>query len=325
MKSWHIDSLNEVVLKENTLIASEGERKLKISKLALSGASISSFAARNNKDITVMGHSAVAFVTEDDEVNQFKLGARVVISPFIKSVLGGEVSYKVMGVDVNGLMQDFVCVPVGNIFALPDGITDDEAVFAEYIAMGSKVFSELNCESGDYVVIVGAGTLGLIACQLAGYYQMVPILIDMDADRLEMAKKWNVCYTLNPTFDNLERKVEEITGGRMCEGAVFTSDGTDLNAALRLVKSEREVVIAGYNLCDKQNIDMDIVLKRQLNLKGICNGAGEMPSAINLLANHIIRTDGLITDRADFDDFPKVFAKGREYSFKNDTVLINFN
>ena len=75
----------------------------------------------------------------------------------------------VLGVDVNGLLSDFVSVPAENVYALPDGIPDDEAIFAEYIALGNNVLNSLEAGKGDFLVIVGASTLGLIIAQLALY------------------------------------------------------------------------------------------------------------------------------------------------------------
>lgn len=325
MKAWHIENFNGIKLEEGTLTPQEGEVKVKVSKVALSSMDISGFSSRDNNGVLVPAHSAIAYVCADDDELGFKLGSRVVVSPYIKTVEHGETIVKTMGVDMDGLLRDFVCVPTENVFPLPDGIADDAAVFAEYIAMGNKVFSALPCNEGDYVVVVGAGTLGLVLCQMAMYYQMVPVLVDLDSEKLDLAKKWDVYYTLNPTFDNLERKVEEITGGRMCEAAVFTSEGVDLNTALRLVKNGSEVVIAGYTSYSKHNIDIETVLKKQLVLKGVSDGAGEMPSAINLLANNIVHTDGIITERAYFDDVPKIIEECIKYPYKYNTVLFTID
>ncbi|MDE5601152.1 MAG: zinc-binding dehydrogenase [Clostridia bacterium] len=324
MKSWHIGNFNEVNLKEGTLVPREGEVKLKVSKVALSSTDMSCFANREDKhSVTVPAHAAVAYVTGDDEARGFKLGARVVVNPYIKTVEHGETVIKTMGVDTDGLLQDFVCVPAENVFHLPDGISDEEAVFAECIAMGNKVFSELSCDRGDYIVIVGAGTLGLILCQLAMYYQTVPILIDLDNEKLELARMWDICYALNPTYDNLERRVEEITGGRMSEAAVFTTEGVGLNSVLHLVKNGSEVVIAGYSTSEKHYVGSDFILRKQLQVKGVCNGYGEMPSAINLLANKIVKTNGIITSRETFDDVPKIFEECVKYPYQLNTVLVD--
>ena len=324
MKAWHIENLKDVKQVEAAVQRKEGEVKVKTSKVAMSSTDLSFFADEKH-DFYVPGHAALAYVSEADEDSGFKLGARVIISPFRTVTEHGVESVKTMGVDVDGLLRDFTCLPQENVFALPDGITDEEAVFAEYIAMGNNVFESLDCEKGDYIVIVGASTLGLILGQLATYYQFVPILVDMDAEKLALAEKWDIYYTLNPTYDNLERRVEQITGGRMSEVAIIAGESVPLNTALRLVKSQGQIILAGYVLKSKQPVDTDVILKKQLVMRGVCNGEGEMSSAINLLANKVIHTEGLIDHEIDFEDFPKFVDECVKYPHKFNKVLINFD
>ncbi len=322
MKQWRINN-EGVTLVEKAGVREEGQVKVKISKVAVSSADLSHLATCDKDSAIVPGHSAVAYVSEADEDSGLKLGSRVVISPYITQKEHGIDVVKTMGVDIDGLLSDFVCLPYENVFALPDGVSDEDAVFAEYIAMGNNVFESLDCEKGDYVVIVGASTLGLIISQLALYYQIVPILIDMDADKLALAQKWGVAYTLNPTYDSLERRVEEITGGRMSEGAIFAGESVDINSAIRLVKNEGDVVIAGYATRAKHSVDAYSILKKQLKLKGVCNGDGEMSSAINLIANKVVKTDGIISADANFGEVPQVVENCVKYPYQYSKILIN--
>ena len=269
MKQWRINKDDGAILVESASVREEGQVKLKLSKVAVSSQDMSNFATLSKSDAITPGHSAVAYVSESDDESGLKLGARVVVSPYVRVQEYGVDVVKTMGVDVDGLLSDFVCVPFENVFPLPDGVSDEEALFAEYIAMGDNVFEALELEKGDYIVILGASTLGLIISQMANYYQFVPILIDLDSDKLALAQKWGVCYTLNPTYDNLERRVEEITGGRMSEAAVFAGESVNINSAIRLVKNEGDVIIAGYATRAKHSIDAYPILKKQLKVKGV--------------------------------------------------------
>ncbi len=322
MKQWHINKDEGVVLVDSVQQRQEGEVKVKLSRIAISSQDLSHLANEDKSGAVVPGHSAVAFVSEADEESGFKLGSRVVLSPYVNVKEHGVDVIKTMGVDLDGLLCDFACLPLENVFALPDGVSDNEAVFAEYIAMGNNVFEALDCEKGDYVVILGASTLGLILGQLAMYYQYVPILIDMDTDKLALAQKWGVCYTLNPIYDNLERRVEQITGGRMCEASIFAGESVDVNTAIRLVKSQGKVVLSGYSTRAKHDIDACLILKKQLQIIGVCNGDGEMSSAINLLANKVISTEGLAVATANFDELPEVVENCINYPYQFSKIMI---
>ncbi|HIU99463.1 MAG TPA: zinc-binding dehydrogenase [Candidatus Limadaptatus stercoripullorum] len=326
MKAWHIENLNRIKLVESVLPKREGEIKLKMSKVAISSTDFAYFAAgeedEHGKSVVVPGHSAVAYVSSEDSAAGLKLGARVVVSPFVRYEEHGVAKVKVLGVDTDGLLGDFASVPEENVYALPDGIPDDEAIFAEYIALGNNVLNSMEADKGDFVVIVGASTLGLVLSQLALYYQMIPILVDLDAEKLALAASWGVYYLLNPTYDNLERRVEEITGGRMAEASVYVGDGVPFDCAFRLVKDKGEVVVAGYSVRAGHNADVADILAKQLRVIGVADGYGEMSSAINLLANRIVKTEGLIGARIGFDEVPEMVEQCAEYPYQYNKILI---
>lgn len=325
MKQWIIENLNEINLVDGDAIQrAEGEVKLKIAKVAISATDCAPYI-NDDAHTKVIGHSAIGYVSEADEDSGLKLGSRVVISPFIKVREHGVDNIKTMGIDIDGLLRDFVSIKEENVLQLPESVSDDEAIFCDHIAIGNKVFGSFDCNKGDYIVIVGASTLGLMLSQLALYYQMVPILVDLDGDKLQLAEKWGVCYTLNPTFDNLERRVEEITGGRLAEAAIFAGEAVGVNSAIRLVKNDGDVIVAGYGFYTKHKIDTSNILRKQLRLKGVCNGVGEMSSAINLLANKIVKTEGLISAQANFEEVPDVLKNCVQYPYQYSKIIINID
>lgn len=320
MRKWCIENETEIKLVENLVTRGDDEIKVKMSKVALSADDIVHFL--QDEEHIVPGHSGVAYVSEADESLGFKLGSRVIVSPFIKTEKHGVERVDVLGVNKDGLLLDFISLPAENVYAIPDGISDDEAVFTDYVALGSSIIESMDCQKGDYILISSASTVGLILAQIAIYYQLVPILVDINRDRLKLAEKWGVYYTLNPMFDNLERRVEEITGGRMCDFAVFTGDSIPFANMARLVKENGVVIVSGYSSHRKHQLDMSVILDKKLTVKGVADGIDEMSSAINLLANKIIKIDGVITETVYFEDVPEILKKCEEYPYQYNNILI---
>lgn len=320
MRKWCIENETEIKLVENLVTRGDDEIKVKMSKVALSADDIVHFL--QDEEHIVPGHSGVAYVSEADESLGFKLGSRVIVSPFIKTEKHGVERVDVLGVNKDGLLLDFISLPAENVYAIPDGISDDEAVFTDYVALGSSIIESMDCQKGDYILISSASTVGLILAQIAIYYQLVPILVDINRDRLKLAEKWGVYYTLNPMFDNLERRVEEITGGRMCDFAVFTGDSIPFANMARLVKENGVVIVSGYSSHRKHQLDMSVILDKKLTVKGVADGIDEMSSAINLLANKIIKIDGVITETVYFEDVPEMLKKCEEYPYQYNNILI---
>ncbi|MDD4839642.1 MAG: zinc-binding dehydrogenase [Clostridia bacterium] len=292
----------------------EGEVKVKLSKIALSRTDLNLYMGVEEDIYPIIpSHSAIGYVSEADEGSGFKLGARVAIDPFVdvSSFSVGKERAKaieVMGITRNGLLADFANVPVECVYALPEGIKDEEAIFLDYISFGSKVFENYDFNKGDYVAIIGSGIFQLILGQLAIYYQIVPILIDQNADKLDDAKNFGIYYTIDASSEDVSERVKEITGGRMAEFSVFLPKETLFNVAVDITMQGGTVIIAGFDkVSDKLSADVSSILKKQLTIIGVNNGANETASAINLLANKIIKTEGLISKEVDFASASNLF------------------
>lgn len=314
MKAWQIVAKEEVKLIERNLVMDAGDVKVKITKAAISSTDLAILMGKSGNLPIIPVRCAVGQVSEFDELSGLKKGERVVINPYFidedvpfdknKTVVP---NVEVMGVDRDGLLCDFAVVPHSKVCFLPEGITDNEAIFVEYIAMGIKVIEALNVNKGDYMVILGANALGNIIAQLAIYYQIVPILVDTDAHKLTQAESYGVYYTLNPTNCSVSDKVMEITGGEMAEYCVYEARNTMLPSyATTITKEGGTIVVAGYNyFVEGLQIDLGKILEKQHTIIGIKNGYGEIYSAINLLANKAVKTDGLVDIEIDFKDVPR--------------------
>ncbi|MCQ2409490.1 MAG: zinc-binding dehydrogenase [Clostridia bacterium] len=325
MKAWKVKNQENVTLDEFTLERKEGEVKVKISKALISSTDICALKDEG-MHILVPCHSAVGYVSESD-TSLLKFGTRVVVSPFVEVNDDGKKRVETMGVNRDGFLQDFINLPERNVYAVPEGLSikDEDVIFAEYIATAINVLEAVDSEKGNYIVVAGASTLGLIIAQIAIYYQLVPILVDLDSSKLELAKSLGIYYMLNPTFDNLEEHVKRTTGARMCDAAIIAGEGVALRTVPYLVKDEGQIVVCGYNIREKGHIETDVVLKKQLKIVGVNNGYGEMPSAINLLANKVVKTEGLINHTIDFKDFPSIIKPCIDYPYQYNKILIDFD
>ncbi|MCL2177045.1 MAG: zinc-binding dehydrogenase [Firmicutes bacterium] len=271
-----------------------------------------------------LGTKAVGVISDD--AHNFKRGQRVVVDPFIACGScymcktqtvnkQGNVNCSDVQTYINvlggGLLSDFAYVPVTNLYELPSSIKDEDAIFAEYIALGLNALSQISLEKAEYVAIFGGGITGNILAQLVLYYQAVPIIIDDDEHKLEIAKAHGVYYTVNAKTENVQSKIREITSSRGAEvGVYIASSNLDLGDMLGSMDEYGRVCILGteYN---KQylNVSLTQILSRQLNVLGVKSGYGFMAQAINILANKAVNLTGLTREVVQFKDVPKVLEK----------------
>ncbi len=313
MKAWKIEGPSELELIETKSKRAAGQIRVKLSTCALSATDLAYYRGTNHRSGIVPSHSAVGFVSEADDESELKLGQRVLLSPYIED---SEVEVenpsqrkiKIMGVDVDGFLSDFVNVPQNNVYVLPEGIKDEEAVFIDYIALANQVIENFDFEKGDYLLIIGASTFGLVIAQLALYYQLVPIIVDKYDDRLKLAEELGVYYTVNFRRDDVDLVLKEITGGRMADFTVFEPRELPFSLAHDYTREGGTVVVSGYNnFVMSFDADIEKIFAKQITIKGVNNGIDEITSAINFLANHVVRTEILVGEVYDFEDAPKAF------------------
>lgn len=175
----------------------------------------------------IVGHEMSGVVEELGEgVETFKPGDQVIVSPavfcgqceFCKSglehycpngaVIGGEGFDKVLP----GGFAEFVKAPVQTLYLKPQTVSFPAAALAEPLGGSYKgLISYSGLVVGEDVVIIGAGTMGLLLTQIAhaaGAGNL--ILVDIADFKLESAKKCGATHTINSTKQDPNKAVTAI-------------------------------------------------------------------------------------------------------------------
>ncbi|MDR1939618.1 MAG: zinc-binding dehydrogenase [Clostridiales bacterium] len=339
MKGWEITS-KEVfsLIEREAAVLPDDQVKVKITKSALTSTDGALYSGLGDKYPIIPGRAATGIVSESTS-DKFERGQRVVISPYVntaaqnghahseqqKELLFSDID--ILGVNRDGFLRDFVVLPVENVVHMPDGINDDEAVFVEHIALALKALDVLNVQNNEYVAILGANSLCDIFAQLVMYYHGVPIIIDTNNELLSVCRSNGIYYTINPTETDCINRVLEITGGRMAEHVVFESRARlPFYSALSLARKKGTVALMGFNVfSDKIELNMTPLLKKQLTFTGINNGYNEIASAINILANKILKLDGLVSHKISFEEAPDTIKGMLLNPLNYRSIIVNNN
>lgn len=220
------------------------------------------------KDGTILGHEAVGTIVEvGSGVSKFKPGDRVVV-PAITSCgtcaycRVGQASHCqsvggigwILGHLVDGTQAEFVRVPFGetSLHSVPEGLSDEEVIFLSDILPTGYEMGVLNgrVKTGDDVVVIGAGPVGLAAmatAKLNGAKQV--IAVDLDDFRLEQAKEhFGATASVNSGDPGWEDQIRALTKG-VGPDVVMEAVGIPqtLEAAFRLVKPYGNVANLGVH------------------------------------------------------------------------------
>jgi L-iditol 2-dehydrogenase len=156
---------------------------------------------------------------------------------------------------------------------------------------------------GAAVAVVGTGMIGSLivqALRIAGCATIIGI--DLDEDRLQLARRLGATHAIKADATNLLETVRSLTGGRGVD-ASFEVVGMSptLKTVIDCVRKGGSVTLVG-NLKPQVDLPLQLVVTRQLSLIGSCASAGEYPECLELIASGKIKVDELISATSSLED-----------------------
>jgi L-iditol 2-dehydrogenase len=259
----------------------------------------------------IMGHEASGTISEvGEKVIGWNRGDRVT---FDSTVYCGSCWYcqrgainlcdnrRVLGVSCEDYRQDgafaeYVAVPQRILYCLPEAVSFERAAMVEAVSVAVHAVERTPVSLGDTAVVVGAGMIGLLVVQalrLAGCANI--IAVDLDAERLKLARRLGADLSLKADDCDVLEEVKRYTRGRGADLAMEVV-GTSLtvNSALACVRKGGGVTLVG-NLKPSVELPLQTVVTRQITLYGSCASSGEYPACLELMARGAIDVEALIS------------------------------
>jgi len=187
-------------------------------------------------DGRILGHEGIGVVQETGPgVSTFHTGDRVLISCITSC---GKCDYCrkgmyshcrvggwILGNTIDGTQAEYVRIPYADtsLYAVPEGATEEALVMLSDILPTGFECGVLDGQvtPGDRVAIVGAGPVGLAVLLTAQFYSPADIIvIDLDDNRLEVARSFGATATVNSSQCSAVQRVMELTGGAGVDVAI---------------------------------------------------------------------------------------------------------
>ena len=187
-------------------------------------------------DGRILGHEGVGVVEEvGSAVTGFKKGDRVLIS-CISSCGKCEYCKKgmyshcekggwILGHLIDGTQAEYVRIPFADnsLYHIPENADEEALVMLSDILPTAFECGVLNgqVKPGDTVAIVGAGPIGLAVLITAQFYTPAEIImIDIDDNRLHVAKTFGATQTINSNNENAAEKIMNLTAKKGVDVAI---------------------------------------------------------------------------------------------------------
>jgi L-iditol 2-dehydrogenase len=273
----------------------------------------------------VMGHEAAGVIEQvGGKVDGFAAGDRVTFDSMVSCgtcdfCRHGQINLcdnrMVLGVSCgdyrrHGAFAEYVSVPARILYKLPDNLSFERAALTEAVSIAVHAVHLKPPAAGDATVVVGAGMIGVLTIQvLKAKGARTIVAVDVDAQKLELARRMGATHTVNAANADVPATVADITSGRGADVAYeVVGHGNTVANAIRSVRKGGTVVIIG-NLSPTVELPLQSVVTREISVLGSCGSNGEIPECIDLLARGIIDVDPIISLTAPLDAGPALFAR----------------
>ncbi|HOK81583.1 MAG TPA: zinc-binding dehydrogenase [Clostridia bacterium] len=314
MKLYRTNGNNEFEITESDASWEPGLVKLKISTILPTMTDIFVYQGKMNINYPVVPcRAATAIVSEDRPEYGLKRGAKVIINPYILSSADEEGYARIAtyGIEADGFLRDFVALPPENLIPFPEEVKEEEGVFTDIVALALAAINSFNLEKGDYIAVIGDSILSNLICQLALYYQAIPIYVFSDERHLSIAEKCGIFYTVNETKEDTYQRVLNITGGRLADHTILhAKSGVSPNFLYTLCARGGDCTIVSFSpILPRLETDIGIISQKQLTVRGVSCGLDEINSAVNMIAQKYLKFAQFIDKRATLEEAPEVFAE----------------
>jgi L-iditol 2-dehydrogenase len=278
----------------------------------------------------IPGHEFAGTVVEvGPDVRGFDPGQRVTVEP---SLVCGQCyncthgryniceHLEVIGCQTTGAMADYVTTPAAKAFLLPDDVTWDQAALVEPLAVAVHAVRVAQVRAGANLLILGAGTIGLMALQAAKAMGAGDVIItDLLQDRLDLALQLGADKAVNPATSDLVPVLEETFGPQRAD-VIIECVGVAATArdAIGVARKGTRIVLAGV-FEEEVSVNLGLVQDRELELVGTLMYVKEdFATALELLRDGKVQADPLITHRFPLDQAAEAFvaADSREDALK---------
>ncbi|WP_276854320.1 zinc-binding alcohol dehydrogenase family protein [Enterocloster lavalensis] len=281
------------------------------------------------------GHEFSAEILEIDENDRgLKPGMVVVCNPYFNcgecysckhGLVNACMSNQTMGVQREGAFSEYITMPLERIY---DGKGLEPMVLAiiEPLCISYHGVKRAGVKGGDKVLIVGAGTIGILAAVAAKQKGAEVYIADVSRVKLDYAREFGVDgVVLADGPEAYERAVKEITGGN---GFDVTIEAVGLPSTFQncidAAAFGGRMVLIGVG---KENLDFNFTMiqKKELNVFGSRNALKpDFLELIDLVKEGKIPLKKIITDVYKFDQAPRAFQELNENAGRMLKVMIDF-
>jgi threonine dehydrogenase-like Zn-dependent dehydrogenase len=260
---------------------------LRVSTNGICGSDMSGYIGQNSLRVPplIMGHEFSGRIAEIGsgapklyDTTSAEVGQHVVVNPLLwcgtcdLCLLGRQNlcrHRRIIGIHRPGGLAEYVAVPASACHLIPPGLTDLHAALTEPLSCGIRAVAQTGVKPEDTLLILGAGSIGLLCLVAARGAGLSRILItDTSAGRLEIARELGAAETIDASRGDVLGEVHRLTDGL---GAVAVIDAVGVDStreqAVRGVRPGGRAVLMGLHH-ETSELAANYVVRQEVEVVG---------------------------------------------------------
>lgn len=215
---------------------------------------------------------------------------------------------RVLGIHTDGGMTEQISVPLDRVHKAPVELSFDELALCETLSIGVQAVKRGQVETGETVLIVGAGPIGLGALVAARARGARTLVSDPIAENRVAAVAMGADGVVDPAAADFLERVRSATADG---GPHVVIEAVGLPATIAqtvdLAAPTGRIVIIG--VC-KQPVPIAIaeLMRKELDFRTTRNSCAVFPDVLELFRTHREALGRMVTHRFEFDEAPRVFS-----------------
>ena len=226
---------------------------------------------------------------------------------------------------LEGLMREYVTVPIQNVFPVPETFSVSEAAFVEPMSIGAYAVKLCEVSEKDHICIIGVGPIGMSVLLSLKYWGNSNHYVWDKLDyRLENAKNAGAVWIGNSDKIDIKKEIVKIIPEEL--DIVFECCGEQdaLDMAIEVLKPGGKLVIVGIPAEDKISFDIGLLRRKEIRIINVRRQNHSVKDAIKIVDHFKPLDNFLITHTIKYDHTNEAFKMVNDYADNVVKAVIKF-
>jgi len=210
--------------------------------------------------------------------------------------------------DLPGGFADFILMPAAQTLKVPDSVSLREAAMTEPTGVTMHGLDHLSIRPGRQAVVMGDGTIGLLAAQMARASGASVVLLGSHEFKMDIARKIGIAEVVNRHSPTAREEILDALGGKKADYLIeATGNPKTLDFASSLIRMSGKCLIISYYPVQQVTFNLNNFIANEIHIYSTFSGVNCFGRVLHMMESKQIHTLPLQGPYYSFDQVKQAF------------------